>query len=466
MEATTPSNLESATTPQSELLNLPAELFSLVVEHFVLDYGLDRAMNLRYVCRAFDAEVVHSICTLRCLEEPWDNRNRYRHPSLLNRYLCSKAKPGLASRYYITKSINNSVDFILEQFPELDSKREEYTKNLCRCVVQTSRTDDVTSILHRYLETSGHYPTHQTSSRNAALADLEGSINGKGYSFIEHSEGAKLIENAFAAACCIGYAPFIQRYANEIRADTITDFGWPVTAAIVGGHGEILELLMEESCGINETEYPTTLPRNHGPMLRVIALSSKESEARQEYLRRAMLRAVAIGDLEATCDLLNLSRMVHRDIHAGLPFADWAQSKEDAYSGGGLFNAVLFVACYHGQEELASYAIKNDADVNCTPGRSVWGVRGVLPSTRTISSPIETAAGRGNNTVVRLLHKHGATATPTALGEAAKRGWIVVASTLLRAGAKLPYSTAENDALLRNVVERGHMNMVKLLWHK
>jgi hypothetical protein len=37
----------------SKLLDLPSELLSLVVERYVVDYGLDEALQLRLVCRMY-----------------------------------------------------------------------------------------------------------------------------------------------------------------------------------------------------------------------------------------------------------------------------------------------------------------------------------------------------------------------------------------------------------------------------
>ncbi|KAF2179082.1 hypothetical protein K469DRAFT_694995 [Zopfia rhizophila CBS 207.26] len=159
------------------------------------------------------------------------------------------------------------------------------------------------------------------------------------------------------------------------------------------------------------------------------------------------MRSTAIGDLDSILYFIQRAHDENTLKNMDFPYPDWAAHWDEVGRGGGLYNAILFVTAQYGQQTL-----------------SLWALRGVLPRSRRLLSPLEVAAKKGYWGIVRFLLEEGAEANSKVLGGVAKSGWIKVVQLLVDEGVAVwPCSCGfgGNAEAFEEFVKRGHIDLVR-----
>ncbi|KAF2471461.1 ankyrin [Lindgomyces ingoldianus] len=425
--------MPSVISNESRLLSLPPEIFGKIFERFMVDHGLDPAMQLRFVCRTFSNEVLRTVCRLEYLEDPWPANYRYQHPNLALEYLLSKFKGERAIKYHITRLIDVTVNSIIEEMPDLQPRREEFMRGLCWCLFD---------------------------ARYKYMNKIDDVLNDDD-ELTRVNEYVDRRRNMLAAAAYLGITALVQRLVDRGVEDKGTRFGYPLNCAVAGGNLDVIRLLRDRKFVLSHAHYPNFLPSNHGLVLRILCEPawgrsgprSPESPGHISNVAYAIMRAVAIGDSETVTYLLGRAETYGRKYE----LLEWFKSV------GGLYDSMLWIAAHHGHMGLVQHALQNDASVDRMLGWSIWGIRGVVPGRRITGSPLDAAAKSGHWEIVRLLLDTGAKATSKALAGAAKAGWLLIAQTLADEGASVwPCWSGSGQMAFVEIVERGNLDMVRL----
>ncbi|EAW11071.1 Ankyrin repeat protein [Aspergillus clavatus NRRL 1] len=431
-----------------DLIQLPEEIFALIVEHLVLIIGNCKAVRLRSVSRRFDVAILHAVFVRQVIDflDPDDVQTRSSGlpPPAMGRLVLAKSKSN-PHRNHVLCALSKIIDAL--DGMQISVQQESRCRNheiISEAVAQHLRSQDHP---FGYLEEEGS----QTLSE------------------------AEAFHNIFCASISLGNLSLVKSLLN---AGTVPSswmvntesayLGRPLQIACAWGHTAVVKYLLESGAdphslsGRDAVQYDgrpwnAFLDRycrrvyrsSNGSSLRAAALAGHTEivhlllrpEYKLESCRNEWFRV-----------FLAAARGGHADILMALLQAygtTWDAQPE-------LRKVVLWEAAYHGREPVVRMMLENGADVNAQL------VNPALYS----ASPLQMAARHGHTPVIRLLLEHGADVAcdvgyeGSAVRVAASRGHEEAVLTLLEYGgdpcaAFRSATDGAQDHLLRILLQQG-----------
>ncbi|KAF2016471.1 ankyrin [Aaosphaeria arxii CBS 175.79] len=398
-------------TPIYRLLDLPADLFDLIIQTCMQLNGFEQTAMIRSTCRAFDDFIVLLLCRKRNFHE-------------------------------VGVTLHTTLDYIVEQAPHLKGTKEELLKSLCRCVVQTSGSSMIGNILRPYMFSKRNADSHINYLHAAAYLGLPvvaERLNGMRMVLRKHFERLQSTGKM-----------------RVPRGPSVHNGQGALQCSVAGGHPEIAAMLIKEGCIWNAANWPNSWNRNDA----LILYSLIRTNYSKRNLEFCLLRATAVGNFDVFQKIMAFG-MEKRFAHNHKGHAPATSCPED------LLTAVLMVAAYHGRIQFVEYAINQGAKLNCRIHPRFYECKGIFMTNigYHYGNSLELAAKCGQYNVVCYLLTRGATPTTQALGEAARRGWLRISQTLIDAGISV-YPCRDGSygymELMAHVIRRGHTEIVRL----
>ena len=397
----------------STLQTLPSELLELIIEYLVIKIGIYRAVLLRTVCRSFDTAIIYAICTSQVIdmEDPAtpDMANKM-HPKLRGKIILKKSKHlSKESKGYVraVAQVNQALDNLLGGIDEERHRaiaeavyaKDCYTpapkksimeeRNLLSGAAIIGDLDLIKSLLERKdpCDINGTTPSFPNALTCAAA---NGHLEIVRY-LLDHHGARPDVESSYwyVSASWKNLSqpdqnPFESSYVSTMYQRRLS----PVRAAILGGHTEIVHLLLQS--------HPHQMPADSLEFLR--ALLAAVRVGRYDFVQ-LLFEASSYLTLERhgkemLCEAVRGDQkdMVERLLDLGVDVNSMPNFlTEESVSVLG----AVSIAASLGNISMVRYLISRGADINRT-FRGEWCL------------PIAVAALRGQEEILKLFLDHGA----------------------------------------------------------
>ncbi|KAL8857282.1 MAG: hypothetical protein Q9178_006208 [Gyalolechia marmorata] len=429
-----------------QVLDLPLPAFECVIEHLVVTVGLYRAVRLRLVCKAFDAEIRRAIFARNLVDFNKDSHLRVMTPEILQIWFMAKiARPTSKDQDAVSSAIIGVTKLLLAgtPTPDYDERRLAYVKSLCHAIAHNfvhhihslfdtmSQTDngfsitaddllsaaavvaDLHTVRRLLLERSelysqsrifGHISANaaRNGDKDMLILIIETSRKPKSALGLKNSTCMTLL-----AACRAGQQDIVNYLLSLPSSQTYFldhNFDHGFEAAAANGHTHILRLLL--------------------PHL--------STTSRDDVLSRSLRQASAWGHSIAVQYLLK----------SGSDPDSWAPP------GG-----ALHLAARSGFSQVVRVLLNHGADPNLRAMRN--------------GQPLFFAVKNGHTEVVQILLDHGADVNArgnihSGLARAARNGELTMVKYLLDKGVDL-VANGNGDRALQQAAGQGHEDIVRLL---
>ena len=349
-------------------------------------------------------------------------------------YLTSRVLSDHNRTYHLTHIIHETLSYIFQHQPELESQRMHFTLALCAA----------------------------TARRGASTcATIDSSLYRK-----QQSRGI-ILQRVLVAAVLLDIKLIIYTLIERGVKDSSTEYGTACEAAIYNGDLELLRDLLDKDTHFDRTGlsiYSLFMgaARNGNKEILRLLLCPKYLGTNISLYRHAIDGAVAGGHLDMIQDLIHTASIMGYEFPRNYY---WSKSKVNP-----IINHILFRACLGGHEEIVGWALDQGADPR-TIKRSG------------LHSALDRAALNGYEAIVRLLletHKQRSAGginnfwqrrcLNRSLVLAARRGWLGIAQLLIDHGAHVNpvaegifWCDDNNIPLISAVKCGGQVEMVSLL---
>ncbi|GIZ49128.1 hypothetical protein CKM354_001216500 [Cercospora kikuchii] len=438
------------------LLDCPSEILDAIVEGLVVIIGIQNAVCLRTVCRAFDSAILHAICVSQVVSI-YDKAT----PHLENRM-----NPKLRGKIYLRQSQTLAKTGIIS---DMNSKLDDLL-------------DDV--------------DTDRRGSRHEAVAcavQLKHNVE-KG----ENVEAQNLLSGAIISGELELTRQLLEGRSKmpfKAEVDGVTPyFQSPVHLAAAGGHFEILKLLLAYGAqaynpsattlewdrksryplrlfGVPPTPLRLAICHGHTEIVHLLLQPQNRPPDTSIEYSRCILAAGEAGRIDLIDELCKVmgrhwtefnglgrelmmvavqhirKEVVSMILDSGIP-ANLA-----IHRARGDCPSILYLAAYRGHTALVQYLLDRGASLTFNPKGARWDW-----------CPIEGAAEGGHRGLVEMLIDKGADSTPS-LRSAAKGGHAGLVAHLLGRFPDLPgRGDGDNGQQAMHVaLQLGNITVIKLL---
>ncbi|KAI4171819.1 MAG: hypothetical protein LQ348_006861 [Seirophora lacunosa] len=420
------------------VLDLPLPAFECVVEQMVLNVGLYKAVRLRHVCKAFDAEVRRAIFTCHLLDFEEGSHNRYMSVEYTRLWLMAKiARPSFRTESALSSAVTRVTKVLLTDTPghDYEERRLAYVENLC---------DAIAHFFEHNFWLSLRAMTETTDNPTLAMNELLSAAAAVGE---VQKVRQMLSDKAVVCDRCtyFGYASsnaarrgdlgMLATIMQSTRSEGKRGYE-PLIAACRGGQEAVVEHLLSlpSRISFSDKEYDTLFEaaatHGHTHILRILLPRISTSSA--YVLSRSLHQASRLGYTRVVQYLLGLGAEVNSWDHPG---------------------SALHMAANSGFSQVVRLLIDH-------------GVEADLPARRN-GTPLYFAARNGHTEVVQILLDHGADINAkgnrhTALARAARNGELTMVKYLLDKGVD-PMAPYYGDRALDEAAAQGHEEIVRLL---
>lgn len=416
-----------------QLLELPAEVFRLIISCTVLELGLKKAMRLRTTCRTFTAEILEAVITTRVIEEVDMSDGRKQHNTatrldLIERYLHHRVcTDGPDTHPYIVAIRNTSRRLSKLTRPDGDpAELERLERSACACLAAQHGSDA--------WEIAGHSKTRLMRSPERA----EGGMDGSCLTLAAWTGNMDLVKSLYA------------------DSDPLTMFGRPSWAAAAQGHCDVLQFCLDRGAvpyepdakpgpalKLRETPLGAAAYMGHENIVRFLL----QHEFYQSF--SSLFAGVTAASFAGQGDQVNTLKLI----------LDHVQSIARPLYIQGTADSALLGSCDRGALHTAKLALDYGADPNETDPRP--------------RSCLQLAARSGNALIVKMLLDAGADIPParghrqrmvglrggawgnqlSAMSEAKRRGYTMIVQLIEE---KQRIIDAENIELFNELKNRKH----------
>jgi Ankyrin repeats (3 copies) len=316
------------------------------------------------------------------------------------------------------KHISQTVDYILEQMPQVRHQRVQYIRTLC------DRTAE------NYCFTRDRPYQYE----NAPFSDL-------GTCPLNSRDEPNILQNALAAATCLGLLSLAKTMIANGAKDARTYFGTALFCAVKQDELGLAVLLLEKGGSELSWQVLQQAARNGNEAMLLLLLDPKYKKygwkssdyqyalegaaagGRWNLIDLLIQRAISDNELEDSKPLM--IRGYYGGPHCGI-----FGGTSDGYPVP-VYDAVLMSAVFHGQQHIAQAALDHGASPHARPRSIRLGFIQALVA----------AAMKGYEGIVRLLLDKGAGKEwlhlRNALAEAIRVGWLPIVQILLDNGAEV-----------------------------
>ncbi|KAL8848471.1 MAG: hypothetical protein Q9221_006522 [Calogaya cf. arnoldii] len=421
------------------VLDLPAPALECVIEHMVLTVGLYKAVRLRHVCKAFDAEVRRAIFATNLFD--FDKRAHVRGmtPAYMKLWLMAKiARPAANGRDALSSAVTRVTKLLLADTPNsgYEKRRLMYVENLCDAIA--------------------HHFYHNFSIFLDAMFEMGDS-------------SSLAVDDLLSAAAAVGDLHKVQRLLLEESAFSGRSslFGYASANSARKGDKAILTAIFET----------ITQPDDKLSCMTLIAACRAGQQDIVEYL---LSRPSQFHFLDRDFDDTFETAAAHGQTHIlALLLPHLGTTRQSA-----VLSRSLRRASASGHTLAVQYLLDSGSDVDSwdpiggalhlAAGRGFSQVvrvlldRGADPTLRSRpDDPLFFAAKNGHTEVVQILLDHGANINAkgrdhSVLARAARNGELAMVKFLLDKGVDL-MASGSGDRALEEAAGRGHEDIVRYL---
>ncbi|EFQ99377.1 ankyrin repeat protein [Nannizzia gypsea CBS 118893] len=438
-----------------DFYRFPNEIFTLIIEHLVLEVGFTKAVRLRLVDSHFDSAILFAICDRQIIDlfDPIIAMLNLITSPLLGRILLTKSRSKAATRIatlHVIATVNQELDKLIGCAQQ---HRHEQHLMISTAVAAYLR-DDSKRHTARYLsEAEQVHSLMWGETRNEHLS-------------VDDKLTAATIDkahNLFCGAIVLGNLSLVKSLASSVDINTVNYyFGQPLGLAAIWGHIDIVRYLLDHGadphwiaeqsksiaiCSIEAAYQLFEYKCPGGSALAAAALGGNneivslllEPEFRLSTLDREYCRAILYAARIGRPDLINLLLQV-----------EGGSIRDDNY----LREAMLWEAVCHNREKTVKLLLDHGANAN----ENSYGTYGP-------GYPLLVAAKLGHVRLVRMLLNNGAHMCPdnpsnVPIVYAAQQGHVEVIKVLVdEYGEKLEHA-------LTPAASRGQVHLVKYLLHR